>query len=77
MLLLIRKNRQGRTGEITLFTLHFATINTEYNQDMLNSRNKFTLHFATINTIDFDIIDKYYDKFTLHFATINTLSTKI
>ena len=33
------------------FTLHFATINTQFEKPKLTETNEFTLHFATINTI--------------------------
>ena len=34
----------------TVFTLHFATINTRSKRNFENMSYKFTLHFATINT---------------------------
>ena len=34
-----------------LFTIHFATINTQMTQNKNDIKLKFTIHFATINTI--------------------------
>ena len=36
---------------IRAFTIHFATINTEYNIPYQKYINLFTIHFATINTV--------------------------
>ena len=38
--------------KFNLFTIHFATINTENMKKIAIANNKFTIHFATINTID-------------------------
>ena len=32
------------------FTIHFATINTDYKITFLHTLHEFTIHFATINT---------------------------
>ena len=38
-------------GDVLLFTLHFATINTRLNIIPIILKLIFTLHFATINTV--------------------------
>ena len=35
------------------FTIHFATINTEYGQALSLDKTTFTIHFATINTFGY------------------------
>ena len=43
------------TYGVLLFTLHFATINTNNIIVDLRTPVLFTLHFATINTLDTDL----------------------
>ena len=38
---------------LTIFTIHFATINTVQSLYNLTVAKKFTIHFATINTDKF------------------------
>ena len=51
-----------------LFTLHFATINTQTLLYVLQHRISFTLHFATINTLLSKFIVK--DKNDLHYTLL-------
>ena len=60
---------------MTLFTIHFATINTEIPMYGKASAGKFTIHFATINTSNKCSKKFYSSLFTIHFATINTALT--
>ena len=56
----------------SLFTIHFATINTGSKNAHVLKYESFTIHFATINTKPIFIFVKLLLIFTIHFATINT-----
>ena len=56
-----------------LFTIHFATINTQIFLQSFFGHFLFTIHFATINTSTNSGIMIGISAFTIHFATINTL----
>ena len=55
-----------------LFTIHFATINTNMLNTCKRRAWKFTIHFATINTAIMIRVNPEASSFTIHFATINT-----
>ena len=57
---------------LTIFTIHFATINTNCEEFGDNYEKLFTIHFATINTLVAVALAGLIARFTIHFATINT-----
>ena len=52
LLLLILSKNILLTCPITIFTIHFATINTAFSKRIDSILCTFTIHFATINTLD-------------------------
>ena len=58
---------------MTRFTIHFATINTNFQMKVGQKLQLFTIHFATINTNYTFEVEILLKTFTIHFATINTI----
>ena len=72
LLLLILPELESIISTCPLFTIHFATINTEFTGGYVVFTGSFTIHFATINTVYEEWLNEAYLLFTIHFATINT-----